>query len=142
MNKDTKTALSEFSRRAMQRLEDKKLTKTRTLYIPSLDDIITIRNLRYAEIADTANMDSDSDPNRGDKYVIYQGVQTPNLQTAAKQIMQEEASLAPEERMLHEPLDIVDMFDIAEIHEIAMEIMRLSGVVSDKKVTVVDALKN
>ncbi len=37
MDSTKKSALSEFSRRAMQRLQDKKIPKYRLLHIPSLD---------------------------------------------------------------------------------------------------------
>ena len=60
----------------------------------------------------------------------------------AKQIMEEEKELPVEERTLHEAINIVNIFEMVEITEIAMAIMRLSGVISNKKVMVVDGLKN
>lgn len=52
MDTAKKKALSEFSRRAMQRLWDKKVPKSQTLNIPSLDTDIKIRNLTYEEIVE------------------------------------------------------------------------------------------
>ena len=74
MNSEKKSFLAEFSRRAVQRLQDKKVPKYRTLHIPSLD--------------------------------------------------------------------VVGIFDIGEVQEIAMQVMELSGVLNSTKVTVVDQLKN
>jgi hypothetical protein len=38
--------------------------------------------------------------------------------------------------------EVVNIFEISEITEIATEIMKLSGVLGNKKVTVVEELKN
>ena len=43
---------------------------------------------------------------------------------------------------LEEPLDIVNIFDMSEVSEIATEVMKLSGVIGAKSVTVVQDLKN
>ena len=55
--------------------------------------------------------------------------------------MAQEAALPPEERELKQPLDIVNIFDIAEIREISKVILDLSGAMSGK-VTIVEELKN
>ena len=38
--------------------------------------------------------------------------------------------------------DVVDIFEMSEITDIAMEIMKLSGVIGTKKVQVIEELKN
>ena len=48
--------------------------------------------------------------------------------------------LPPEERELREALDIVNMFDLAEITQISEAIMALSGAMNGK-VTIVEQLK-
>ena len=47
MNSTPQSALSEFSRRAIQRLQAKKIPKKQILHIPSLEADITIRSLSY-----------------------------------------------------------------------------------------------
>lgn len=142
MDKDKKSFLAEFSRRAMQRLQDKKVPKYRTLHIPSLDTDMRFRNLSYDEITECMNMEDTDDPNRSDKYCIYLAAVEPSLKDVAKEIMDSEASLPADQRTVLEPLDVVGMFNIGEIQEIAMQIMELSGVLNNAKVTVVDQLKN
>lgn len=142
MNSEKKSFLAEFSRRAMQRLQDKKVPKYRTLHIPSLDTDMRFRNLSYDEITECMNMEDTDDPNRSDKYCIYLAAVEPSLKDVAKEIMDSEASLPADQRTVLEPLDVVGMFNIGEIQEIAMQIMELSGVLNNAKVTVVDQLKN
>lgn len=143
MDKDKKSFLAEFSRRAVQRIQDKnkKVPKYRTLHIPSMNIDMRFRNLFYEEIAECMNMEDDGDSNRSDKYCIYLAAVDPSLKDVAKEIMESEASLPVDQRTLLEPLDVVKMFEIGEVQEIAMQIMDLSGVVNTK-VTVVNQLKN
>ena len=142
MNSEKKSFLAEFSRRAVQRLQDKKVPKYRTLHIPSLATDMRFRNLSYDEITECMNIEDPADPNRSDKYCIYLAAVEPSLKDVAKEIMDSEASLPADQRTLLEPLDVVGMFNISEIQEIAMQIMELSGVLNNAKVTVVDQLKN
>ena len=143
MDKEKKSFLAEFSRRAVQRIQDKnkKVPRYRTLHIPSMDIDMRFRNLFYEEIAECMNMEDTGDPNRSDKYCIYLSAVEPSLKDVAKEIMESEASLPVDQRTLLEPLDVVKMFEIGEVQEIAMQIMDLSGVVNTK-VTVVEQLKN
>lgn len=142
MDKKTKMTLNDFVRSAQQRLRAKKIPKYQTLHIPSMDTDIKIRNLSFDEIAECQNIEEPKGSNRADKYCIYLAVCEPDLKEAAKAIMAEERELPVEERQLKEALDIVDIFEMTEVTEIAMAIMRLSGVISSKKVTVVEGLKN
>ena len=100
------------------------------------------RNLSYDEITECMNMDDTGDPNRSDKYCIYLAAVEPSLKDVAKEIMDSESGLPADQRTLMEPLDVVGIFDIGEVQEIAMQIMELSGVLNSTKVTVVDQLKN
>lgn len=142
MNSEKKSFLAEFSRRAVQRLQDKKVPKYRTLHIPSLATDMRFRNLSYDEITECMNMEDTDDPNRSDKYCIYLAAVEPSLKDVAKEIMESESSLPADQRTLLEPLDVVGIFDIGEVQEIAMQVMELSGVLNSTKVTVVDQLKN
>lgn len=142
MNNEKKGFLAEFSRRAMQRLQAKKIPKYRTLHIPSLDMDLKIRSLDYGEITECVNMDDTGDPNRSDKYSIYLAAVEPDLKAVAKEVMAAEADLPAEERTVLEPLDVVGIFEIGEVQQIATQVMELSGVLNTAKVTVVDQLKN
>ena len=141
MDNAKKHALAEFSRRAMQRLQDKKIPKFLTLHIPSLDIDMKIRSLTHNEITECMELEDNGDSKRSDKYCIYLAAVEPSLKDVAKEIMESEASLPVDQRTLLEPLDVVKMFEIGEVQEIAMQIMDLSGVVNTK-VTVVEQLKN
>lgn len=141
MDNTKKSALAEFSRRAMQRLQDKKIPKYLTLHVPSMDTDIKIRNLTYEEILEVYDTDDSEDKNRSDKYCIYLAVVEPDLKAAAKEIMAAEADLPADQRSLKEPLDIVNIFEIGEVSEISTKVMELSGVLNTK-VTVVKQLKN
>ena len=131
-----KCTLAELSRRALQRMKDKKIPKKQTLHIPSMDIDLTIRSLEYAEIMECLTLED----KRSDKYSIYLAAVEPNLRDVAREIMGQEAELPPEERELKEPLDIVNMFDLSEITQISTAIMELSGAMNGK-VTVVEDLK-
>lgn len=136
MDNQTKQSLSEFSKRAMQRLEDKKVVKHRTLYIPSMDMNIKIRSLSKAEIAECIELSNDDsdDGTKADNYTVYISVVEPDLRAAASELKSEGAII--------EYADIVDMFEASEVRDISMEIMKLSGVYGLPKVKVVDELEN
>lgn len=140
MDNKKKCTLAEFSRRALQRMKDKKIPKKQTLHIPSMDIDLTIRSLEYAEIMECLTLEDNGDIKRSDKYSIYLASVEPNLRDVAREIMGQEAELPPEERELKEPLDIVNMFDLSEITQISTAIMELSGAMNGK-VTVVEDLK-
>lgn len=141
MDNTKKSALAEFSRKAMQRLQDKKIPKYQTLHVPSMDTDIKIRNLTYKEILEVYDTDDSKDKNRSDKYCIYLAVVEPDLKAVAKEIMEAEADQPAEQRQLHEALDIVNIFEIGEVSDISTKVMELSGVLNTK-VTVVEQLKN
>ncbi len=140
MDNEKKKFLAEFSRRALQRLKDKKIPKKQTLRIPSMDMELTIRSLDYEEIMECMTLEDNGDIKRSDKYSIYLAAVEPSLRDVAREIMAQEAELPTEERELKEPLDIVNMFDLSEITQISTAIMELSGAMNGK-VTVVEDLK-
>lgn len=142
MIQDTKTALAAFNQKAMQRLQDNKVPKRQRLYVPSIDQEVTIRSLSYDEIVECLTVEDAGDPNRSDKYSIYMSMVEPNLKEAAQQMKASQAGDPPEQRAILEPMDIVGVFPLSEIHELAQRVMELSGVTSSKKVTVVKELKN
>lgn len=143
MDHEKQSLLAEFSRRAVQRIQDKnkKVPKYRTLHIPSMNIDMRFRSLFYDEIAECMNMEDADDPNRSDKYCIYLAAVEPSLKDVVKEIMESESGLPTDQRTLMEPLDVVKMFDMGEVQAIATQIMDLSGVIN-AKVTVVDQLKN
>ena len=52
MEKKKEDIFKAFTAKAVQRLKDKKVTKYETLYVPSIDQNIKIRNLNYPEIVE------------------------------------------------------------------------------------------
>ena len=122
MDKDKSEVFKSFTNKAIKRFQEKKVRKYRTLHIPSLDENIKIRNLDYPEIVECTEIEDENDPNAADKYTIYLAVVEPNLKEVAQEMM--------------------NIFEMSEITEIATEIMKLSGVLGNKKVTVVKELKN
>lgn len=71
---------------------------------------------------------------RADKYTIYLAVVEPNLKEVAQEMMNQ--------GLIQTYPEVVNIFEMSEITEIATEIMKLSGVLGNKKVTVVEELKN
>ena len=129
MEKKKEDIFKAFTAKAVQRLKDKKVTKYETLYVPSID-----QNLNYPEIVECTEIDDKQDPNASDKYCIYLAVVEPDLRAVAMELKdQGEIKTYPE---------VVDIFEMNEITSIATEIMKLSGVIGSKKVTVVEEQKN
>lgn len=134
MEKEKDEIFKAFTAKAVQRLKDKKVRRYETLYVPSLDQNIKIRNLDYPEIVECTEIEDANDPNASDKYCIYLAVVEPNLKEVAMELKdQGEIKTYPE---------VVDIFYMSEITDIAMEIMKLSKVIGNKKVAVVEELKN
>ena len=75
-----------------------------------------------------------NDPNKADKYSIYLAVVEPDLKAVAVELR--------EKGEIKEYLEVVDIFTMSEISEISLEVMKLSGAVGGRKVTVVEELKN
>lgn len=71
---------------------------------------------------------------RADKYTIYLAVVEPNLKEVAQEMMNQ--------GLIQTYPEVVNIFEMSEVTEIATEIMKLSGVLGNKKVTVVEELKN
>ena len=91
MDTEKKKTLADFSRRALQRLKDKKIPKRQTLHIPSMDMELTIRSLDYGEIMECMTLEDNGDIKRSDKYSIYLAAVEPNLRDVAREIMGQEA---------------------------------------------------
>ena len=135
MDNEKKKMLSDFAIKAAQRLEDKKVTKYKTLYVPSLDENIKIRSLTRKEVIECMNVeDTDEDPDRSDNYTLYLSVVEPSLKEVAKELK--------EEGKIVEYTDVCNIFEMHERVSIAQEIMKLSGVIGTSKVAVVEELKN
>ena len=134
MDKDKSEVFKSFTNKAIKRFQEKKVRKYRTLHIPSLDENIKIRNLDYPEIVECTEIEDENDPNAADKYTIYLAVVEPNLNEVAQEMMNQ--------GLIQTYPEVVNIFEMSEITEIATEIMKLSGVLGNKKVTVVEELKN
>ena len=134
MDKDKSEVFESFTNKAIKRFQEKKVRKYRTLHIPSLDENIKIRNLDYPEIVECTEIEDENDPNAADKYTIYLAVVEPILKEVAQEMMNQ--------GLIQTYPEVVNIFEMSEITEIATEIMKLSGVLGNKKVTVVEELKN
>ena len=134
MDKDKSEVFKSFTNKAIKRFQEKKVRKYRTLHIPSLDENIKIRNLDYPEIVECTEIEDENDPNAADKYTIYLAVVEQNLKEVAQEMMNQ--------GLIQTYPEVVNIFEMSEITEIATEIMKLSGVLGNKKVTVVEELKN
>lgn len=131
----TKT-LSEFGRRALQSIEDKKIPKYGTFHVPSLDVDLKMRSLSSAEWAECMEMESAADPQLSDKYAVYISAVEPNLSKTGAELVAAGA--------IAEPMEIMDSFAVTEINELSVELAKLSGMMGREKVTavVVEDLKN
>lgn len=134
MDKDKSEVFKSFTNKAIKRFQEKKVRKYRTLHIPSLDENIKIRNLDYPEIVECTEIEDENDPNAADKYTIYLAVVEPSLKEVAQEMMNQ--------GLIQTYPEVVNIFEMSEVTEIATEIMKLSGVLGNKKVTVVEELKN
>lgn len=134
MDKDKSEVFKSFTNKAIKRFQEKKVRKYRTLHIPSLDENIKIRNLDYPEIVECTEIEDENDPNAADKYTIYLAAVEPNLKEVAQEMMNQ--------GLIQTYPEVANIFEMSEITEIATEIMKLSGVLGNKKVTVVEELKN
>ena len=134
MGKQNEDIFKAFTAKAIQRIKDKKVTKYKTLYVPSIDQNIKIRNLNYPEIVECTEIEDANDPNASDKYCIYLAVVEPDLKAVAMEMK--------DQGVIKTYPEVVDIFDMYEITGIATEIMKLSGAIGSKKVKVVDELKN
>lgn len=139
---EKETVLKSFIAKAQQKLIKSKEHLTKELIVPSLSDEdeenegkIKIRSLTMSEISECADIEDDpNDLNTSDVYAVYLAVMEPDLKSAAKEMMAE--------GVIDRALDIVHTFDQHEISDISREIMKLSGVLSDKRVKIVEDLKN
>jgi len=123
-NQLKKITLAELLRRKEQMLESKKIKKTGTLYVKSLDGTITIEGPDSALAKESQEMEG------GDAYLVYQCMVEPDLKSKE---LHEAFSCV-------EPMEIVEkIFDVGEIPQIAMECLKLSGYVDGVKM--VDDLK-
>ena len=114
MTKRTKLTLAELLRRKEQMLADKKVKKTKDLYIKLIDAVITITEPDAALCRDA----NDMEPGEGDKYMCYECITEPNLRSKEVQEAFERAS----------PMDVVELvFAPGEIPQIAIECMKLAG---------------
>lgn len=134
MEAEKKTIFKSFTDKAVRRLQDKRARKYRMLYVSSLDETIRIRNLDYPEIVECTEMAAGEDSTAGDRYSVYLSVVEPDLKKTAQEMK--------EQGIIHEYMEVVDIFNQDEVMQIATEVMKLSGVISDKRVRVVEELKN
>lgn len=126
MSNDKKRMLEDFAIKAAQRLQDKKVTKLETYYIPSLESEVKIRNLTTAEMLecnDIADKDKENNGERGDRYTVYLAVVEPNLKDLAQKLR--------DSGDIKDNLEVMDIFNLNERNELALEIFKLSGIMGE-----------
>ena len=131
-DKQSKTNFEAWVAKATQRLEAKRIPRKRRLYIPSIDEEITVRSLTTSEIADVMDSD-DTDSLRQDKRAVYTAVVEPDLHALSKQLH--------EAGQIVDPMDVTDIFEQHERAEIVLQVMEISGITGDS-ISVVDSAKN
>ncbi|MBS9775023.1 MAG: hypothetical protein KGV59_07720 [Tenacibaculum sp.] len=129
MDNQTKKTLEQLTQKATQRLRDKKKVKFKTLFVPSLDEEIKIRNLTKEEITEVLNIE---DEIMSDVMTAYYGVV--DLKDVAKALK--------EQGEITEYTEVTNIFNMQERNQIVRKILELSDVTSEKKVEVVENLKN
>ena len=67
MDNEKKRTLAEFSRRALQRLKNKKIPKRQTLHIPSMEMDLTIRSLEYGGTMGCMTLEGNGDIKRSEE---------------------------------------------------------------------------
>ncbi len=129
--------LSKFALKALKRFESKKERKTVKLYVPSLEEDITIQSLTETEFYEAMNVKDDvNKPDLADLHIMYKSVVEPNLKTVAVELK--------EQGQINEYIDVCNIFDVHEKKSITEEILKLSGVYAENKVRLatIDSLKN
>lgn len=135
MDKNNKLiTFEDFTKKAYDRMEVRKKQKTAVLYVPSIDANIKIRGITDGEFLEIQGMNDNRDPYAADKYTVYISCIEPSLKDVAVKMKKEDK--------ITEYTDVVKIFEFHEIQEIAGEIMKLSGIVGEQSVSVVDSLKN
>ncbi len=126
--------LSPFALKAMKKLEAKKDRKKVELYVPSLEQNITVQSITETEFYEYSEM-SEEENGVGDLYTLYNSVVEPNLQEVAKELK--------ENGDIVEFTEVCNMFDLHERRSIVQEILVLSGIYSENgvKLVMTDALK-
>ena len=114
-----------FAEKAKKKLNARKKQRAEKLYIPDLDETITITALTDQEFADISDFSEDSNTN--DKYMIY--MSSPELQELAKELK--------ESGEIQNHCDVADIFKRADRREIARKILEISGVYEESTVTVI-----
>lgn len=130
MDKQERIIFTDFARKAKERIEAKKMLKTKQLYIPDLDETITIRALTDQEIIDCSEYSDDNEKN--DRYLIYM---------ACKEL-QEIAGIMVENGDIEEHIEVIQMFSGADKKSIARKILELSGIYDESTIKEVDEIKN
>ncbi len=134
MSKKEINGLSPFALKAMKKLEAKKERKKIELYVPSIEQNITVQSITETEFYEYSEM-SEEENGVGDLYTLYNSVVEPNLQEVAKELK--------ENGDIVEFTDVCKMFDLHERRSIVQEILVLSGIYSENgvKLVMTDALK-
>ena len=125
-----KINLSEWARRAQQRISDKQVSVKFPVYVPSLDEEFTFRTLLDHETSEIFALDDEEDPRRQDKQCVYDACVEPDLHKIATELKEAGA--------IKQYLDVVDMFDYADVRTISKIILEQSGVVGGKRAHLVE----
>lgn len=122
---EKKEIFRSFAEKARNKLEKKKKQRTERIYIPDLEETITITALTDQEFADISGFSEDDTIN--DKYMIY--MSSPELQELAKELK--------ENGDIKNYYEVVDIFRRADRRKIAKRILEISGIYEESDIEVI-----
>lgn len=120
-----KDAFISFAQKAVKKLEERKKQRKEKIYIPDLDETISIVALTDQEIAEVTEYSSDDSKN--DKYMIY--MSSPDLQELAKELKEQDK--------IKEHIEVVDIFKLADRRAIAKKILEISGIYEESNIEMI-----
>lgn len=114
-----------FAQKAAKKIEERKKKRCEKIYIPDLEETITITAMTDQEFIDINEFSDDS--NKNDSYMIY--MSSPELQHLAKELVEQGA--------IREHIEVVNMFRRADKRAIAQKILELSGIYEESTIEVI-----
>lgn len=118
-----------FAKKAMAKIEEKKKRKKKTFYSEELDMEVEIRGLSSEELMECSEYSESALV--VDKYTLYY----------ASKSLQELAGYMMEEGMIENHLQVIDIFEVADINYLVKEVLKLSGMTQKSSFSEVEEIK-
>lgn len=119
-----KKMLSEFARRAAQRIKDRKVSIKFKIELPRLGEEIEFRTLLDDELMEIYDSGEKEDKRGKDKMCVYTAAVSPNLRELATELM--------EAGEITEYMQVLEMYNLAEQTKMTHLIMEKSGFMMDE----------